>query len=180
MERSVTELPTSNTRIADLQDYALYCLIRRMANRIVEECVRVGIPITRDQRASQIEAHRCQTANGILFVTYVGDDARERYALWTPYGLYTFGIGELMSLMEVEGPMTAFVVKCFGAKFCGRRTQPDRKMVSDLYALFRLDDQPLPDPILFSSNVVEPGCVADDLQCSLMVWERFVRRYAAR
>lgn len=125
----------ASAKIRDLRDAAFYALTRKAADIIFSS----GGPPMEDRRKDGANPYYCQTADGLYLELYYGMPA----SLWTPWGEWRFsgsGCGSWENILPS-------LLERFGATLHQPLRTSTMGEFGPVYALHKIDDMPLPDPI---------------------------------
>jgi hypothetical protein len=164
------EQPPIAQKIQDLYDFEFYTLMRRIENIVFEYFVTSSRdrtsqkPWLDDCRNMGIDSSRHQTASGL----YLAIGGNYSQSLWTPWGERGFAGGRIGSWDNILPEL----FERFGATL--HRPLRDVKNIGGFgptYALHKVDDIPLPEPIELDRAVYDSS---EDLEAA---WKEMNKQY---
>ncbi len=128
-------------RTGNLNNISLYALTRKVADIIFEYTAETYVgdkPTMEDRRNQEVNPYYNQT-DGLFLELYYGMPSR----LWTPWGRWSFGGSGFSSWKKIIPE----IIKRFEMTIHQAEIQSNMGVFGPVYALHKVDDTPLPDPI---------------------------------
>lgn len=150
-----------------VEEYKLFCAVKRVAETFFEEVERVNDPHLRVHKVNDsVNPFYDQTESGIFLEYYYSSP----HKLWTPWGSYQFS-GSLSYSGDPWSKILPRFLKRVGAEIYEPEKNLSYGTVGPVYALHSLDDKPLPQPKL------RPAGTKISYDNAKEVWAKFEAKY---
>ncbi len=148
-----------------MTDDELYAVVRRIGDLFFELVANEEDAWVEDRRRDSVNPFYNQTKQGLFLEVYYGAPS----VLWTPWGKWGFTGPAYGDLSKT----TKEFLRRLGAVMCVKeRTSNLVGVYGPVYALYRIDDQPLPAPIRRASR--EDYLTDEEAE---LEWERLTAEY---